>query len=188
MAITTTNLIQGPADLYTGAFGATEPTDSVVNAAPDSGAWTNVGGTDGGVKLTVDQKIAALSVDQIVDRPGSRVTSREWTVSTNLAEPTLANLTIALNGGTAGSGSGYATYEPVYTSAAFAPTYKAVILDGIATGATTYRRRVIVRKTISTAKVDSAYQADKQTFIPVEFTGHYVSSSIAPVHVADQTS
>jgi hypothetical protein len=187
MALSVTNLIQGPGVLYTGAFGATEPLDTAVATAP-AVAWTDAGGTDGGVKLTVDQKFSALSVDQVVDRAGSRMTGREWMINTNLAEPTLANLSIALNGGTAASGTGYASYDPINTAAAFSPTYIAVLIDGYAPGNVTWRRRVIVRKTLSTAKAELSYQNDKQTFIPVEFTGHYVSSSITPVHVVDQTT
>jgi hypothetical protein len=34
MPVTTTNLIQGPATLYVGAFGAAEPTDALINTAP----------------------------------------------------------------------------------------------------------------------------------------------------------
>jgi hypothetical protein len=186
MSVTTTNLIMGPATLYSGAFGATEPADAAVNATPAVSAWTDTGGTNGGVKLTVDQKYTELTVDQIVDRVGSRLTNREFTVETDLAEATLTNLSLALNGGTAATGSGFASFEPNYASSASQPTYVAVLLDGYAPSS--LRRRVIVRKALSTAKVESSYTKDKQTFIPVTFTGHYVSSSIAPIHVVDQTS
>lgn len=185
--ITTTNLVEGPAFLYSGAFGATEPLDSAVNTSPAASTWTGLGATDGGVKLTVDQKYNALTVDQIVDRAGSRLVSRDFLLTTNLAEVTLANLSTALNGGTSASGSGYATYEPLYSTAATQPTYTAFIMDGWAPGGA-FTRRVILRKGLSTAKLESSYQRDKETYIPVEFTGHYVSNSIAPLHVADQTS
>lgn len=185
--VTTTNLIQGPASLYTGSFGATEPADASVNATPAASAWTDMGGTDGGVKLTVDQKYTELSVDQIVDRVGSRLTNREFTVETNLAEPTLANFSVVLNGGTTATGANYKTFEPVYTAnSATQPTYIAVLFDGYAPAG--FNRRVIVRKVLSTSKAETSYMKDKQTFFPVTFTGHYVSSSIAPIHVVDQTS
>jgi hypothetical protein len=186
VAVTTSNLIQGPADLYTAPFGTAEPLDSAVGTAPDADDWVDVGGTDGGVKLEVDQKFTALTVDQIADRAGSRMTEREWVVSTNLAEGTLANLKIALNGGTVTTGTGNAVYEPVSGAAAMNPDYLAVLFDGAAPGG--FPRRVIVRKVLQTAKTNLAYQKDKQTFIPVEFTGHYVSTSIAPLHIADQTA
>jgi hypothetical protein len=187
MSVTTTNLIMGPATLYVGAFGATEPADAAVNSTPAASAWTDIGGTDGGIKLTVDQKYTELTVDQIVDRVGSRLTSRNFMVETNLAEPTLENLAYALNGGTAASGSGYKSFEPIYAAnSASQPTYVALLFDGFAPNG--FRRRVIVRKALSTDKVETAYDKNKQTFFSVTFTGHYVSSSIAPVHAVDQTS
>lgn len=184
MSIVTTNLIMGPATLYTAAFGAAEPADTDVNTTPAASAWTDVGGTDGGVKLVVDQKYTELQVDQVVDRVGSRLTSRDFTVETSLAEPTLANLSLALNGGTAATGAGFSSFEPNYASSATQPTYIALLIDGYAPDGK--RRRVIVRKALSTDKVESTYTKDKQTFLTVKFTGHYVSSSIAPVHVADE--
>jgi len=185
MSVTSSNLIQGPADLYTAAFGATEPLDSAVNAAPTT-PWVNAGATDGGVKLVFNQSFSELSVDQIVDTPERRMTSREATIQTNLAEPTLANLVIALNGGTVTTGSGNSTYDPVSSSAAIAPTYIAAILDGVAPGK--FRRRVIARKVLSTGNVEQDYKKDGQAYWPVTLTTHYVSSSITPIHVVDQTS
>lgn len=186
MSVTATNLIMGPGTLYTGAFGATEPLDTAVNAVPNNAVWTDLGGTDGGVKLTVDQKFTELRVDQIVDRVGSRLTNREFVIETDLAEATLTNLQTAMNGGTTSSGSGYAALDPLNVTSATQPSYIAIILDGYAPSS--FRRRVIARKCLSTAKVDSSYAKDKQTLIPVSFTAHYVSSSITPIHVVDQTS
>lgn len=186
MSVTTSNLIMGPATIYSGAFGATEPADTAVNTTPAASAWTDMGGTDGGLKMTVDPKYTELKVDQIVDRVGSRLVSREFTLETNLAEPTLENLSIALNGGTIATGSGFKSLEPNYASSATQPTYIAVMLDGYAPSS--FRRRVIIRKALQTDKSAISYEKDKQTFIPVTFTAHYVSSSIAPVHVVDQTS
>lgn len=190
MPVTVTNLVQGPADLYSAPFGTTEPADTnaAVSAAP-SGSWTSMGGTDGGVKLVIDQKWDMLKVDQIVDRAGSRLTERTFMLTTSLAEPTLANLSLALNGGTVVTGTAPAasTFEPAFATSATQPTYLAFLMDGWAPGGT-FRRRVILRKGLSTAKVEASYEKAKQTYIPVELTGHYVTSSIAPIHVADQNT
>lgn len=187
MAVTATNLTQGPATLYTGAFGATEPADTVVNTTPPSSSWTDVGGTNDGVKLSIDQTYTELEVDQIVDRVGSRLTKRDFMVETTFAEPTLANLSLAMNGGTSASGSGYSSFEPSYASSATQPTYKALLFDGWAPGGA-YNRRVIVRKALSTDATELAYTKDKMTVYGVKFAGHYVSASIAPIHIVDQTS
>ena len=186
MSVTATNLILGPATLYTGLFGATEPLDTAVNTTPAASAWTDCGATDGGVKLTIDQKFTELTVDQVVDSLGRRLTQREIMVDTNLAEPTLANLSMAMNGGTQATGAGYASLDPLNVTSATQPTYIAVILDGYAPNG--FRRRVIIRKCLNTSSIQSAYAKDKETYIPVTFNGHYVSSSITPFHVVDQTS
>lgn len=190
MGVTATNLTQGAGTLYYGAFGATEPADTAVNAAPAASAWTDMGATDGGIKFDVDQKFSQLNCDQLVDDVGSRLVSRSAMITTNLAEPTLANLKIAVNGGTSGSGANYASLELLNTSLATQVPYFAAILDGYAPGPVNanYTRRLILRKVVNSAKVESAYAKDKQTYIPVEFKTLYVSPSISPVHWVDQTS
>jgi len=187
MAVVATNLVQGPATLYSGAFGATEPADTAVNATPPSSSWTDVGGTQDGLKLTIDQSYAELEVDQVVDRVGSRLTKRDFTLETSMAEPTLANLSLALNGGTSASGAGWASFEPAFASSATQPTYKALLFDGWAPGGA-FNRRCVVRKALSTDAVEIGYTKDKQTLYGVKFNGHYVSASIAPIHITDQTS
>jgi hypothetical protein len=188
MTVTATNLTMGPGTLYVGVYGVSaEPADSAVNSAPAASAWTDAGGTDGGIKLMVDQKYAELTCDQIVDVVGRRLTSRDFSLETSLAEPTLANLQMAINGGTSSTGAGYSALDPLNATSATQPNYFPAIMDGFAPG-NAFRRRVIVRKGLNTAKVESAYSKDKQTFIPVEIHAHYVSSGTTPFHVVDQTS
>jgi hypothetical protein len=191
VAVTAINLVAGPATVYTGAFGATEPAASAVSSAPASAAWTDMGGTDGGVKLNIDLDYFTLEVDQITDRVGSRLQKREVTVETNLAEVTLANLKTAVNGGTITATAAYQTFDPLNDSSATQPNYTAMIIDGFAplgTGgaSATARRRFIVRKVLNTDAVGMEYKKDGQTFIPVKFTAHYVSSTTAPFAVHDQ--
>lgn len=183
MAVTATNLTMGPGTLYHGAFAAAEPADTAVNVTPAASGWTDVGGTMDGVKLTIDQKYTELEVDQVVDVPGRRLTKRDLQLETSMAEPTLANLTLALNAGTPATGSGFASMEPVFGTSATQPTYCALILDGYIGD---LRRRIIVRKALSTDKVETAYMKDKQTVFKVTFSAHYVSPSIAPFKVIDE--
>lgn len=188
MSVTATNLVQGPGVLYVGDFGATEPADSAVNAAPAASAWTDVGGTQDGLKLSVDQAWSELEVDQLVTTPGRRKTRQDYMVETTMAEATLENLSLALNGGTSASGSGYKSYEPDYAStSATQPTYKSLILDGWAPGGD-YTRRAIVRKVISTDGIELAYTKENQTVYAVKFGAHWVSASVSPLHIVDQTS
>jgi hypothetical protein len=188
VSVTGTNLVMGPAELYIGAFGATEPADTAVATAPSSAAWTDLGGTLGGLTVNWAQEFAVLAADQIVDRAGSRMSSREFTAQTQMAEPTLENLVYAINGGTITSGSGFKKYTPGFTITATQPTYRALLIDGWAPGTSNQlRRRLIVRKILSTAAVGVAYSKDGQSVLPVTFTGHYVDGSIAPWVVVDAT-
>jgi len=174
--VTTTNLAMGPGNLFIGDFGATEPADSAIASDPSDVAWRYVGGTVGGLTFTVTQQFKELEVDQLVETPERRVTRREASFKTQLAEATLENLALALNSGTITPGVGYDTFEPANVTSGDSPGYKAGIFDGYGGGG--LRRRVIMRKILSTDNVDVASSKDGQTVYPVTFMSHYVSSSI----------
>lgn len=190
MGLTATNVTLGPGTFYVGAFGATEPADTAVNAVPQASAWTDGGGTMGGVTLSIDQDYKELEADQVVDTIGRRLTKREFTIKTNLVEPTLANVALALNASTPVTGTGFASYDPPNDTSATSPNYKALIFDGIAPAPvnSNFRRRFVARKCLSTEGVELTYSKDDQTVIPVTFIAHFVSSSITPFRIVDQTA
>ena len=195
MAANVVNLVQGPATVYIGDFGATEPANAAVNTTPQASAWTDVGGTTDGCEISINQEYKELEVDQVVDIPGRRLVKRDMSVKTNLAEPTLQNLLYALNdvnGGSLGaSGAGFSGYyEPAFTDSATQPTYRAVILHGWAPGSgannQSKRRMVILRKVLSSDNVEFAYKKEDQTVFSVTWSVHYVSNSIAPFKIVDE--
>lgn len=189
MAVTVTNIIAGPGILYNALFGATEPADSTVNTTPSASAWTDTGGTQDGVQITIDRDFLEMDVDQLVDMPGRRLTKRDTQVKTNLAEPTMLNLALAMNGGTITASAAYQTYDPDDTVAATQPGYRALLFDGYApqtAAAATMRRRFVVRKVLSIESIESSYKKDDMTLIPVTFAAHYVSSSIKAFRIIDQ--
>jgi hypothetical protein len=197
ISVTASNLILGPARLYIGAFGANEPLDSAVTpngvtTPPSSGSWTDVGGTDGGVTYAVEGTLTDLSVDQIIMAVGSRLTDLKMTVTTKMSEMTLANMNSALNSITStGSGSGYSTQDITVTSAATQPTYSALIIDGWApylSSGNPALRRIIVRKVLATPKVSMMYDKKTQASYDVSWGCYFVSNSVNPVHVVDQTA
>jgi hypothetical protein len=184
--VTTTNLIQGPADLYVGDFGATEPTDGLVNSAPAASAWSGVGGTLSGVEWTINRTFAELEVDQIVDLVESRLTKRGFAIKTQLAEATLDNLKLVLNGGTLDSGAGFQAFEPDASTSATQPLYKAILLDGYAPDSK--RRRFVLRRVLATDDVGIKYGKSDQGVWTVTFIGHYVSASIRPYRIIDEVA
>lgn len=191
MSVTPQNLASGPATVYSGVngFGTTEPAYSAIASVPSASAWTDCGGTNGGVKWDIDQTYFQLDVDQLVDVPESRITKREVDVMTDLAEITMTNLQLALNGGTITASTAYQVYDPSFATSATQPGYAAVLIDAYAprlAANTTMRRRVVLRKVLSTDQIAMEYKKGGQTFIPVKFSCHYVSSTIAPYEVVDQ--
>lgn len=181
MATNVSNLVLGTATIYAGAVGATEPVDAV--AAP-AVAWTDLGATTDGVTLTVNQEFTELEADQIVDIPGSRLIKRSFTIETNLAELTLDNLKLALNGGTVTTVAGKGTYTPTVVATVNEPVYTALLIDGAAPNGK--RRRIIVRKALSTDDIEFAYNKEDQAVYSVSFTAHYVSGTVAPFVVIDE--
>ncbi len=192
MGVTATNLIAGAATLHVGDFGAAEPLDTAVATDLDDEVWRDLGGTNDGVTLTVSREYMKLAVDQTVDAPGRRMTERDVTVATNLAEGTLENLALAMaqaessvtTGGT--GATAYAAMELLGDDSGAEPDYVAVCLRGRAPKGK--KRSVFVRKALSTEEVESAYTKDGQTFIPVTFAAHWVSPSVRPVKVVDERS
>lgn len=180
MGVTATNLIQGPATVYHGAFGATEPLTAGTEL--DQAVWTDVGGTRDGVELTVADEYAVLEVDQLIYEAGRKRTKRVVTAKTSLAEATLDNLALAINN--TGPVSDVLTADDGL--AAFSPAYSSLIIDGHAPGG--FRRRIILRKVLATDSVGMAYKKDGQTLIPVTWTLHWVSTSIRPFKIEDATA
>lgn len=177
MAVTTSALLQGPADVFVGAFGATEPANAAT--APGVG-WTDCGGTTDGVTLTLGQTYSNMSVDQVAMPVGSRLTEQSATVATNLAEVTLANIRRALNQATSAATTLEFGGEDIVNSD---PTYQAVLLRGRAPGGTP--RLVILRRTLSTESIGVPFQKDGMTVLPVTWTAYYVSQSIKAVKIDD---
>lgn len=191
MPVTTANLIAGPATLYIGAYGATEPADTAVNSTPATSAWTDLGATQDGLTLAVNMEFFELEVDQVIwvmERRNSKIDPR---VKTNLAEATLENFKYAMNSvGTAASGSGYKSFVPDVANSATQPTYVALIVDGWApmVSGAGKRRRVILRKCLQMGNIETAYKKAGQTLFPVEFGIHYIDSSTTPLKIIDQTT
>lgn len=267
--IDTTAILQGPCDVYVGAFGATEPTDGTwtdVNTA----IWTPAGSTTGGVKVAAAMTYKSIEVDQVPDEVGVRMTGRSTTVETQLAEATLDNIKFLMNGGTITVGGGssigtvtivastgvmtvstahglavndpvflgaittttgvtantlyyvktvpssttvtlsktpggtalsltgdgsaasitkgtYRSFVPLSSSAAFQPTYSALLLEGPVPGINAaYKRRVIVRKVLSTSGFELTYKKDDPTSLTAKFGAYYVTDAILPFKIIDQ--
>lgn len=179
MVVKTKNLIQGPASIYYGAFGAVEPADITV-AVDSVPGFADMGGTKDGVTLSVADEFSALTVDQIMMEVGRVRTGRVVTVGTNLAEATLENIARALNN----SAPVDNVLELDNGLEAVDPEAACIIIEGIAPGGK--RRRITLRRTHQTENVEMAYKKDEQTVVPVVFTALWVSATMAALRIEDE--
>lgn len=184
MTVTVTDLLAGPATgLWVATFGAAEPAD--MSTAPGVG-WRDLGGTTGGVRLVADREFFGLEVDQVIGNVAAIPTQENFSVATSLAEATLENYAVAVNANDADvvAGTGVETLELGGVLPATTPNYRALIVDGRAPNGK--RRRIVVRKVLSTASVEAAMEKAGQTVYPVTFTAYYVSSSVKPLKIMDE--
>lgn len=193
--INPSNIVMGPAFVYWAPYGSTEPAYSALTSPPSSAVWTDVGGIADGtsVLLEIEHSLTDLAVEQLIDRVGARVTKRIIQVTAALNEATLQNMQLAMNQLlTISPGSGYTVADLQTGITSVQPQYMALIIDGYAptTGTTEVacRRRAIVRKALSSSKVDLEYEKTKQTVYNTTWSVFWISTSVSPVEIIDQTS
>lgn len=186
-------VVMGPATVYTGAMGliTAPPADASVNTTPAASAWTNVQGTNGGTTWSHEPKTTSLMVDQTPFNIDDRITEVDIQVVTTIANVSLANLALALNTTVGATGSGFATLEPNYGPQASQAQTISLLIDGFAplgTLTTTPRRRFYLPRAKQTGKIQAVYAKDKQVGWDILWNVYYVSDSVAPYHITDQTA
>jgi hypothetical protein len=185
------NICQGPAEVYAGVFGTTEPADSAVGSGPPGAGWTDVGGIADGtsVLLETDLTYTDQGVDQLPMPVGARLTKQMVQLTFAMEEATLQNMQLAMNNlGVLATQEGYSTWDPIVTSSASQPQYTALIVDGWAPTLPTgqeCRRRIILRKALSASKIALEYEKSKTVVYNTTWTGYWISDSLAPYHIAD---
>lgn len=182
----TVTLVMGPATVWIADYGTAEPTDT----DDLTGVYSDLGTSLDGITLTVKQDFDSPEVMQEPNPVASRLKKRELTVECKLAQPTLTNLLYALNHGSVTSGSGYESYEPPMIDRATPLTYRTVIIDGWAPGFNAVdrhkKRRLVLRRCISTQGADMAYSKDKLTVYNVKWDVHRVDEITTPFKIIDE--
>jgi hypothetical protein len=99
-----------------------------------------------------------------------------------------AALTLTTDGSVTGlTKVNYKQFEPLSSVAAFDPTYSAILLEGAAPGGVTGRkRRVYVRKVLSTGGFEMEWKKDAQQGLKVKFGAYYVTDAVKPFRIIDQ--
>lgn len=185
------NILMGPATLYVGATGVitAAPADAAVNSTPAASAWTDVGGTLGGVDFSVTPRFTPLTVDQVVDNIDDRMTSRDIMVTFTMSEILLTNFALAINSTVGATGANYATLEPNYGATASQTQKASMVVDGFAPAVVANARaRLYIPRGQQTGKVDWVNAKDKQQGLAVQFKCYYTSTTVAPYHITYQTA
>lgn len=183
-------VVMGAGTMYNGLYQAVEPLDTAVNSAPQASAWNNTGFTSDGITITINQEFAEMTVDQIADIIGRKMTQRSLEVQANLAEATLENFTLGFNSGTISTGAGFKKYTPIFNGTELQPTYFAVIFDGLApanAAGVSKRRRFILRRCLSIENIETSYKKGDMTLVPITVGVHYIDTVTAPFVIVDET-
>lgn len=178
----TNNLVQGQAVLYTATVGSTEPEDAVVMDVL-GGDWTDVGLLKNGVRIFTRSEFLTLWRDKRFDPSDHKLMKREVFLETNLAEHTLENLKLAMNGGTITEGDDYSTYTPATEEDDVDAT--ALIIDGFAPGG--FARRIIVRSATQIGNAEFKYSYNQESVYHVRFALQVVEGQ-EPYKVVDQSA
>lgn len=186
------NVLTGTGDLYIGDFGAvTEPAASgSINTVPTSG-WTDLGGTLGGVSVSLKAEFAMQEMDQFTMDLGAVPSKETVEVTMSLAEITFQNLNFAMAGGTINSAGGVNRFDPVAPNAGRSVAYKSIMIVGRAPGTeanpATRNRIIVLRKVLSTAGLTYNMSKTDQTVLEVTFSGFAVSKTVLPWNMWELT-
>lgn len=179
-------LVMGPASVYVADYGTLEPTDTGTLL----GSYSDLGTTLDGVQLTVKHEYESPVLVQEVHKPSSRLKRRHLSVKCSLAEPTLTSLLYALDHGSIVAGAGYESYSAPLIDRATPLTYRVVIIDGWAPDFNPNnqhkRRRLILRRCLSTQGAEMSYNKDKLTVYGLQWDVHRVDDSTAPFKIIDE--
>lgn len=137
-----------------------------------TGAYVDVGYTDGGVDISFEVTRGEIRVDQELDPVLRPLTGRNTTFKTALAEFTPANLYAAAGQGsltTVAAGGGLRGYTDLDLSSTIADNYRTVGLDFLHPG-DSEAFRVFVWRCLPSGAVDAKFNPEDKALIPFEMS------------------
>lgn len=191
------NLVMGPARLYIYKLSfdpalAYEPALIDLNAAPAASAWYDTGLTLGGTNVSIQPTWTPLTADQLVDKLGARLTDRDIKATANFAEMTRTNLSYAWNMTAGATGANYAVSDLNAGQTANRAPYRTLLIDGLgpdtASGSASFKRRVILRKALPSGNTALDWGKASQQVLAAEFQAFFVSETVSPIRVIDETA
>jgi hypothetical protein len=160
----------------------------VAAAQPDWSDWEYFGLTSGGLQAALEKSYTNHRVDQAPDWVASTIDERHASISTNLVQVSLDNLSRANNGGLITTGVGTAgawdSWEPITDTLETPEDYIGLGIEGRRLDGK--RMITVIRKTLSTDNMTFPFVRDGLTMFSVNWAGHFVADDIAPVVVYTQ--
>ncbi|TFV90388.1 hypothetical protein [Blastococcus sp. CT_GayMR16] len=183
MGITATNLFAGPADVFVGPFGATEPLHAL--ALPVF-PFRDVGATGAEASLTIGQTYVDLVAEQIAMAAGAELSEQMTNITVSFAEQTMPNLRTALN---MPNPVGTSEVQTISLGSATAGTI-AITVNGQTTGAIAYNASAATVQTAleSLSNVDAGdivvTGGPLPAAVTLTFGGSYAGTDVGQVTVA----
>lgn len=178
--VNTSQMMVGPGRLRWAPVG-TDDTQVVAAYTPNWTGWTDVGSTDGGVKMSIAKNYANHTVDQVADWVASSITERHVTVQTSVVESgDLSKISLLNNGGTTtpSFNPSWDKYEPVVDLIATQETYIMLGLEGKALDGK--RAIIVARRVLNVDSIAFEFKKDGKTMLGLSFAGHYVNDTTPP--------
>lgn len=183
MGITATNLFAGPADIFVGPFGATEPPGAIT--VPTS-PFRDIGATGGESTLNLSQTYVDLVAEQTAMAVGAELSEQMVSIATSVAEHTMQNLRMMMNIANPG---GTNEVETISLGAATAGSV-AITFQGQTTGAIAWNASAAAVQTAleSLSNVDVGdiivTGGPFPAAVTLTFTGQYAGTDVTQVTVA----
>lgn len=183
-AVARPNVIDNPGFLFYAPLGTDEPANTVAGSLFTDAwptGWVMVGATESGSQFTYSTKIDPVTVAELLDPVKYDTTERSGSMAFAMADWTLKNWSLAINGGslTVVSGTGATSlgkYEPPDPGDEVRVMLGWEALDSTA--------RIVMRQCINGSDVQSQFQkAPDYATIPVEFSFEFPADGSKPFSI-----
>lgn len=181
-AYTTTNVLYGVGILFTAPVGTAMPGDAYLGYGTSwTGlGWNYIGGTMDGCTLTFAPTTTPIVIEEQPTPVGVAVSTADLTITTNLSEETLANVSLAWGNSGSFAYTAAGASQPaktVLTLSTVFPSLAAVLIGKNQQG---YARVLSVPTVISAGQVATAYRrAAQQRVYPLTLSAICPFSSIS---------
>jgi hypothetical protein len=165
-SILTQEVLFGTGYLYTAQFATALPADIDLGDQSKWIGWNYVGSTDQGVQLQFSPNMNNIQVEETPIPVASLVQTATFTITTSLAEETLANINLAYGGGGSIATQAQATGVPGKKTLTLSTNFATLACAILAKNDFGFPRVFVVPKIMSAGQVQTTFRraADKRMY------------------------